>query len=194
MMYEKYSDQMLIDAFVSGEKKCIEVLINRYQAKVYTYILMNVKNRSVADDIFQDTFLKVISSLKQKAYSEEGKFLQWVIRISHNLIIDYFRLQKNLATSSSDDNEYLLNSNSFSDSTVEDKIVEEQILADVRKLVDYLPAEQKEIILLRHYGGMSFKEIADTTGVGINTALGRMRYAVLNLRRLVEEKNIILTR
>lgn len=194
MMYEKYSDQMLIDAFVSGEKKCIEVLINRYQAKVYTYILINVKNRSVADDIFQDTFLKVISSLKQKAYSEEGKFLQWVIRISHNLIIDYFRLQKNLATSSSDDNEYLLNSNSFSDSTVEDKIVEEQILADVRKLVDYLPAEQKEIILLRHYSGMSFKEIADTTGVGINTALGRMRYAVLNLRRLVEEKNIILTR
>lgn len=194
MTYDNFTDQMLIDAFVDGDKKCIGVLIERYKSKVYSYILVNVKNSSVADDIFQDTFVKVISSLKSKAYSDEGKFLPWVMRIAHNLVIDYFRYEKNMNSTSSDENEFVLNSSSFSDSTVEDKIVEEQILSDVKKLVDYLPDEQKEIVMLRHYGNMSFKEIADLTGVSINTALGRMRYAIINLRKLVEEKNIILTK
>ena len=194
MAYDKFSDQMLIDAFVSGDKKCIGVLIDRYKDKVYSYILLNVKNPTIADDIFQDTFLKVMSSLRSRSYSEEGKFLPWVMRIAHNLVIDYFRYDRNNGMTSSDDNEYVLNSTSLSDSTVEDRIVEEQIFSDVRKLLDYLPEEQKEVIMLRHYGGLSFKEIADTTNVSINTALGRMRYAIMNLRRLVEEKSIILTK
>ncbi len=194
MAYDKFSDQMLIDAFVSGDKKCIGVLIDRYKDKVYSYILLNVKNPTIADDIFQDTFLKVMSSLRSRSYSEEGKFLPWVMRIAHNLVIDYFRYDRNNGMTSSDENEYVLNSTSLSDSTVEDRIVEEQIFSDVRKLLDYLPEEQKEVIMLRHYGGMSFKEIADATNVSINTALGRMRYAIMNLRRLVEEKSIILTK
>ena len=194
MTYDKFSDQMLIDAFVSGDKKCIGVLIDRYKDKVYSYILLNVKNPTIADDIFQDTFLKVMSSLRSRSYSEEGKFLPWVMRIAHNLVIDYFRYDRNNGMTSSDENEYVLNSTSLSDSTVEDRIVEEQIFSDVRKLLDYLPEEQKEVIMLRHYGGLSFKEIADATNVSINTALGRMRYAIMNLRRLVEEKSIILTK
>ena len=194
MTYDKFSDQMLIDAFVSGDKKCIEVLIERYKSKVYSYILLNVKNPTVADDIFQDTFLKVMSSLRSRTYSEEGKFLPWVMRIAHNLVIDYFRYDKNNGIASSDENEYVLNSTSLADSTIEDKIVDEQILSDVKKLLEYLPEEQKEVIMLRHYGGMSFKEIADVTNVSINTALGRMRYAIMNLRRIVDEKKIILTR
>ena len=194
MAYDKFSDQMLIDAFVSGDKKCIGVLIDRYKDKVYSYILLNVKNPTIADDIFQDTFLKVMSSLRSRSYSEEGKFLPWVMRIAHNLVIDYFRYDRNNGMTSSDENEYVLNSTSLSDSTVEDRIVEEQIFSDVRKLLDYLPEEQKAVIMRRHYGGLSFKEIADTTNVSINTALGRMRYAIMNLRRLVEEKSIILTK
>jgi len=194
MTYDKFSDQMLIDAFVSGDKKCIEVLIERYKDKVYSYILLNVKNPTIADDIFQDTFLKVMSSLRSRAYSEEGKFLPWVMRIAHNLVIDYFRYDKNNSQTSSDENEYVLNSTSLADSTIEDRLVDEQILNDVKKLLEYLPPEQKEVIMLRHYGGMSFKEIADVTNVSINTALGRMRYAIMNLRRIVDEKKIILTR
>ena len=194
MTYDKFSDQMLIDAFVSGDKKCIEVLIERYKGKVYSYMLLNVKNPTVADDIFQDTFLKVMSSLRSRSYSEEGKFLPWVMRIAHNLVIDYFRYDKNNGLTSSDENEYVLNSTSLADSTIEDRIVDEQILTDVKKLLEYLPPEQKEVIMLRHYGGMSFKEIADVTNVSINTALGRMRYAIMNLRRIVDEKKIILTR
>ncbi|MBO7570937.1 MAG: sigma-70 family RNA polymerase sigma factor [Bacteroidales bacterium] len=194
MTYDKFTDQMLIDAFVAGDKKCIEVLIQRYKDNVYSYILLNVKNPTLADDIFQDTFVKVISSLKSRGYSDEGKFLSWVIRISHNLIVDNFRNQKNMGTTSSDENEFVLNSTSLSDSTVEDRIVEDQIFADVKKLLDYLPPEQKEVVMLRHYGDLSFKEIADVTNVSINTALGRMRYAIMNLRRIVEEKNIILTK
>jgi len=194
MAYDKFTDQMLIDAFVAGDKRCIEVLIQRYKANVYSYILLNVKNPSIADDIFQDTFVKVIASLKSKVYSDEGKFLSWVIRIAHNLIVDHYRAEKNMGTTSSDENEFVLNSVCLSDSTVEDKIVENQIFSDVRKLLDYLPEEQKEVIMLRHYGGLSFKEIADATNVSINTALGRMRYAIMNLRRLVDEKNIILTK
>ena len=194
MTYDKFSDQMLIDAFVAGDKKCIEVLIRRYKDKVYSYILLNVKNPNVADDIFQDTFVKVMSSLRTRAYSDEGKFLSWVMRIAHNLVIDYFRYEKNNGMTSSDENEYVLNSSSLADTNIEDRLVDSQILDDVRKLLDYLPPEQKEVIMLRHYGGMSFKEIADATNVSINTALGRMRYAILNLRRIVDEKKIILTR
>lgn len=173
----------------------MEVLIQRYKKKVYSYILITVKNPHVADDLFQDTFIKVISSLKTGTYIDKGRFISWVIRIAHNITIDYFRREKSLNTYSNDDREMdLFNSDKFSDETIEDRIVEDQIVNDVRTLIEFLPEEQKEIILLRHYGGLSFKDIADQTDVSINTALGRMRYALINLRKIVEEKNVILTR
>ncbi|HNQ67381.1 MAG TPA: sigma-70 family RNA polymerase sigma factor [Bacteroidales bacterium] len=195
MNLTSYSDQELIERFIKGEKACMETLIQRHKKKVYSYILITVKNTHVADDLFQDTFIKVINSLKCGTYTDKGKFISWVIRIAHNITIDYFRKEKNLNTCSNDDTELdLFNSEKFSDENIEDKIVGEQIVSDIKTLIDYLPAEQKDIIMMRHYGGMSFKDIAEQTNVSINTALGRMRYALINLRRIVEEKNVILTK
>jgi len=153
-----------------------------------------VKNECLAQDIFQDTFIKVIKSLHAGKYQENGKFISWVVRIAHNLIIDHFRKEKQLKTYSNDDYESdIFNSPRFSDKNIEQNIIHNQIMNDVRKLVDHLPEEQKEVILMRHFLGLSFKEIADQTDVSINTALGRMRYALINLRKLVEEKNLSLT-
>jgi len=195
MNLTSYSDQELIDSFIKGEKECMEILIQRHKKKVYSYILITVKNSHVADDLFQDTFIKVINSLKTGTYTDKGKFISWVIRIAHNITIDYFRREKNLNTFSNDDSDVdLFNSEKFSDENIEDKIIGDQIMTDVRHLIDFLPAEQKEIIMMRHFGGMSFKDIAEQTDVSINTALGRMRYALINLRRIVDEKNVILTR
>lgn len=195
MNFKKCSDQELISKFIGGNKECMEVLIKRHKKNVYTYILFSVKNTEVADDLFQETFIKVINSLRKGKYTDKGKFLSWVIRIAHNLTIDYFRKEKNLNTCSNDDGGIdLFNSSKFSDDNIEDKMVDEQIESDLRKIVDYLPEEQKQVILLRHYGNLSFKEIAEYTNVSINTALGRMRYALINLRKLVEEHSINLTR
>jgi len=156
---------------------------------------MNVKNSHIADDLFQETFIKVISSLKHGKYVDKGKFSSWVIRIAHNLTIDHFRREKSLNTFSNDDSTVdVFNSEKFSHENIEDQIVGEQIENDIRSLIEFLPEEQKEIIMLRHYGGMSFKEIAEQTNVSINTALGRMRYALINLRKIIEEKNIVLTK
>jgi len=153
-----------------------------------------VKNECLAQDIFQDTFIKVIKSLHAGKYQENGKFISWVVRIAHNLIIDHFRKEKQLKTYSNDDYESdIFNSPRFSDKNIEQNIIHNQIMHDVRKLVDHLPEEQKEVILMRHYLGLSFKEIAEQTDVSINTALGRMRYALINLRKLVEDKNLSLT-
>lgn len=195
MKLNKLSDQELIERFIKGEKRCIEVLITRHKQKVYSYILITVKNPHIADDLFQDTFIKVINSLKAGTYTDKGKFISWVIRIAHNITIDHFRKEKNLNTCSNDDHEIdLFNSEKFSDQNIEDRMIGEQINSDVKNLIDFLPDEQKEIIIMRHYSGMSFKDIAEQTGVSINTALGRMRYALINLRKIVEEKNIILTK
>lgn len=195
MNLTSYSDQELIERFIKGEKACMEILIQRHKKKVYSYILITVKNTHVADDLFQDTFIKVINSLKCGTYTDKGKFISWVIRIAHNITIDHFRKEKNLNTCSNDDMGLdLFNSEKFSDENIEDKIVGDQIISDIKTLIDYLPAEQKEIIMMRHYGGMSFKDIAEQTNVSINTALGRMRYALINLRRIVDEKNVILTK
>ena len=195
MNLTSYSDQELIERFIKGEKECMEILIQRHKKKVYSYILITVKNTHVADDIFQDTFIKVIQSLKTGTYTDKGKFISWVMRISHNLTIDHFRREKNLNTCSNDDGEVdLFNSERFSDENIEDRLVGDQIMSDVKTLIDFLPAEQKEIIMMRHYAGMSFKDIAEQTNVSINTALGRMRYALINLRRIVDEKNVVLTR
>lgn len=172
----------------------LEVLINRHRKKVYSYIFMQVHNQALAEDLFQETFIKVITSIKTDRYQDHGKFLSWVIRIAHNLIIDHYRKLKQLNTVSNDDFEgQLFNSRKFSDVTTEEIIIKDQIHNDVRSLIDYLPEDQKQVVLLRHYAGMSFKEIAEVTNVSINTALGRMRYALINLRKLINEKNIILT-
>ncbi|MFW5644746.1 MAG: RNA polymerase sigma factor [Bacteroidota bacterium] len=188
------NDYELVTEFINGRQESIEILVNRYKSKVYTYIMLIVKNEQLAQDIFQDTFIKVIQSLKKGKYKDNGRFPSWVIRIAHNLIIDHFRKEKQLNTMSNDDYETdIFNSKKMSDKNVEDNLIEGQIQSDVRKLIEKLPDDQKEVILLRHYGGLSFKEIADQTDVSINTALGRMRYALINLRKLIEKHNISLT-
>jgi RNA polymerase sigma-70 factor (ECF subfamily) len=189
------TDNELVVKFVNGDAQAIETLIHRYKTKVYTYIYLTVRDQQLAEDIFQDTFLKVIKSLTEGRYQENGRFLQWVMRIAHNLVIDYYRHEKQMNTVSSEKYEFdLFNSQKFSDQTIEDEIIDYQITKDIRRLIDELPADQKEIILLRHYGGLSFKEIADQTNVSINTALGRMRYALINLRKIIKDNNICLTK
>jgi RNA polymerase sigma-70 factor (ECF subfamily) len=188
------TDHELVKQFVDGKQSSFEILVNRHKDKVYTYIFLMVKNDHLANDIFQETFIKVVKSLNIGKYQENGKFISWVVRIAHNLIIDHFRKQKQMRTFSNDDYETdVFNSSKFSDATIEDDIIQDQIKDDVRKLVDHLPEEQREVILLRHFSGLSFKEIAEQTNVSINTALGRMRYALINLRKLIEERKLNLT-
>ncbi len=190
-----YSDQELVSRFVNGDQSGIEQLIYRHKNKVYSYIYLVVRNQQLAEDIFQDTFIKVIKSLLQAKYHDDGKFISWVMRIAHNLIIDHFRKEKQLNVISNDNYEVpLFNSKKLSEQTVEELMINDQISSDLKKLLDYLPEDQKEVIILRHYVGLSFKEIAETTNVSINTALGRMRYALINLRKLIQEKDICLTR
>lgn len=187
------SDQELLNTYLSGDESAISVLIDRHKKRVTDYINLMVKDRDVADDIFQDTMIKVLKFLREGRYTESGRYLSWVLRIAHNQVIDHFRhvKQQNLITES-DAGYDILNSHKFSDTTVEDKIVLSQIQDDVRKLVDYLPEEQREVVLMRYFNGLSFKEIAEQTDVSINTALGRMRYALINLRKLVDEHQLIL--
>lgn len=188
------SDQMLINRYLSGNESCLEQLITRHKTKVFSYIFMVVKNKQHADDIFQDTFIKVINTLKSGAYKEEGKFIQWVMRIAHNLVIDHFRKARRLPVVESSHEDYnLLDNLRIYDESVEDRMITEQIHRDVRALIDHLPTEQRDVLLMRHYADMSFKDIAEQTDVSINTALGRMRYALINLRKLIEKKEITLT-
>ncbi len=194
MKKSKLTDHDLVKRFIDGDQTGFEILMSRHKDKVFTYILLMVKKEHLAQDIFQETFIKVVKSLHAGKYQENGKFISWVIRIAHNLVIDHFRKEKQMKTLSNDDYETdIFNSSKFSDITIEEEIIKEQILSDVRVLVDFLPEEQKEVILLRHFLGLSFKEISEQTNVSINTALGRMRYALINLRKLVEEKNLSLT-
>ncbi len=194
MALKQLSDRELVERYRKGNQASIEILINRHKDKVYTYILMTVKNTALAEDVFQDTFIKVIQSLDAGRYQDNGRFISWVIRIAHNLIIDHFRKQNQLNIASNDDYETdLFNNSRFSDSTVEEDIVQDQIYHDVRRLVDNLPEEQREVVILRHYAGLSFREIAEQTGVSINTALGRMRYALINMRKMIREANLNLT-
>ncbi|MDE5422183.1 sigma-70 family RNA polymerase sigma factor [Ancylomarina sp. DW003] len=187
------SDQYYIERFISGDKSGIDMLITRHKDRVYTYIYLIVKNKDLTEDIFQDVFIKVIQSLRAGKYKDNGKFLAWVFRIAHNLIIDHFRQEKMNRVYSNDDYELdLFNSEKFSDENCEDVMIQSQIHSEVRNLVDCLPDDQKEVIVLRHYKGLSFKEIADDTDVSINTALGRMRYALINLRKMIEENQLNL--
>jgi RNA polymerase sigma-70 factor (ECF subfamily) len=188
------SDYELIQRFIKGEQFCFEHLIHRHKNKVFTYISLYIRDKALAEDLFQDTFMKVIQSVKAGKYQDNGKFISWVMRIAHNLIIDHFRRVKQMNTVSNDDYESdLFNSKKFSESTVEDDMIRRQIQKDVRKIISHLPEDQREVVILRHYAGLSFKEIADITDVSINTALGRMRYALINMRKLIEEKKISLT-
>jgi RNA polymerase sigma factor (sigma-70 family) len=193
-MNKMSTDYELIQKFIAGEQSCFEELIHRHKNKVFAYISMYIRDQALVEDIFQDTFLKVIQSVKSGRYYDNGKFLSWVMRIAHNLIIDHFRRIKQMNTTSNDDYESdIFNSKRFSDSNIEDTIIQRQIKKDVRMLIGQLPDDQKEVVILRHYAGLSFKEIADVTDVSINTALGRMRYALINLRKIMEENNISLT-
>ena len=188
------TDETLVDLYALGNNSAFDVLLNRYQKSIHSYIFYIVRNQDLTEDIFQETFLKVIMTIKQGRYTENGKFKAWITRIAHNLIIDNFRQERNENTISNDDVEVdLLNNMKLCDTNVEDDMVNEQVYADIKKLVKHLPDNQREVLEMRYYQDMSFKEIADTTGVSINTALGRMRYAILNIRRMADENNIELS-
>ena len=194
MNLKKLSDHELLNTYISGNEDSINVLLNRHRKRILDYIYMMVKNRDVADDIFQETLIKVVRFVQEGRYTENGKFLSWVLRIAHNQVIDYFRQKKQRNNVSEGDAGYdILNNQKFSDHTVEEKLITNQIETYVRKLIDFLPPEQKEVVLMRYYMGLSFKEIAEQTDVSINTALGRMRYALINLRKLIDEKQLILS-
>jgi len=187
------TDNELITRYVAGDENALKQLISRHQKKVFSYILMSVKNRELAEDIFQDTFIKVINTLKSDNYKEEGKFLQWVMRIANNLKIDYYRKVQRMPVFESNSDFNIFDVLNGTDPSVEQKIITEQIYSDVKNLVQYLPEEQREVLEMRIYDDVSFKDIAEITGVSINTALGRMRYALINLRKLIKEKNVIIS-
>jgi RNA polymerase sigma-70 factor (ECF subfamily) len=188
------SDKVLLNNYLSGDSAAISQLIDRHSRRVRDYIRMMVKDADVADDVLQETLIKVVRVIDEGRYVDNGKFLSWVLRIAHNQVIDYFRSQKSAKTINESDAGYnMLGTLRFAERTVEDNIISEQIEADVRRLVEHLPDEQREVVKLRYFSGLSFQEIADQTGVSINTALGRMRYALINLRKMIAENNIILS-
>lgn len=192
--YSRLTDEQLVAAYAKGVNQAFDTLLARHQDSVYAYIFKFVKNPDIADDIFQETFMKVISTIRQNRYTESGKFKAWVIRVARNLIIDFFRQEKSDSCLSIDrDDVDVLNRKSLSDPNIEDKIVSNQILADVKKLMKALPETQRQVLEMRFYLDMSFKEIAEATGVSINTALGRMRYALIHIRKLASENHIELT-
>ncbi|WP_300749298.1 RNA polymerase sigma factor [uncultured Alistipes sp.] len=194
MNVQVVSDQNLLNCYLSGDRSAISQLIERHSRRVRDYIRMMVKDDDVADDIFQETFIKAVRVIDEGRYTDNGRFLSWILRIAHNQVIDYFRAQKqNRQLNESDAGYDVLGSLRFAERTVEDEIVGEQIADDVRHMVELLPEEQRTVVMMRYYSGLSFKEIADQTGVSINTALGRMRYALINLRKMIKEKNLILS-
>lgn len=190
----KLTDHELVAAYAGGNNEAFDTLLQRHQSRVFSYIMQIVKNRELADDFFQETFVKAIMTIKQGRYMESGKFSSWLCRIAHNLIIDYFRQGKNQATVSTDDESVdLLNRRDLADGNIEELIITDDIADDVRRLVQSLPAAQREVLEMRFYQNLSFKEIAELTNVSINTALGRMRYAIMNMRRIARENNIVLS-
>lgn len=186
------SDSVLVCNYINGNEKSLEILIIRHKQRIFSFILSKVLDRDLAEDIFQDTFIKVINTLKKGAYNEEGKFLPWVMRIAHNLIIDHFRRKKRIPTFKNTDDFDIFSVISDDVLNIEKQLIKNQILDDVSGLIDELPEDQKEVLIMRLFKDMSFKEISENTDVSINTALGRMRYALINLRKLIEKHNIIL--
>ncbi len=194
MNVQVVSDQKLLNCYLSGDRNAISQLIERHSRRVRDYIQMMVKDGDVADDIFQETFIKAVRVIDEGRYTDNGRFLSWILRIAHNQVIDHFRAQRqNKSVSEAEAGYDVLGTLKLSERTVEDSMVCEQIERDVRALVELLPSEQREVVIMRYFSGLSFKEIAEQTDVSINTALGRMRYALINLRRMIKEKNLILS-
>ena len=185
-------DSTLVSNYIQGNEASLEILIKRHQQRLFSFIYSKVKDKDITEDIFQDTFIKVIRTLKKGSYNEEGKFLPWVVRISHNLVIDHFRKSNRMPTFKNTDEFDIFSVLGDGVLNAEKRIIKEQIHADVRELIKELPEEQKEVLVMRIYKDMSFNEISENTGVSINTALGRMRYALINLRKLIEKNKIIL--
>ncbi|MEL1247646.1 RNA polymerase sigma factor [Flavobacterium helocola] len=186
-------DAVLVKNYISGDESALASLINRHQSKIYGFIYSKIGDRDLSDDIFQDTFIKVIKTLKTSSYNEEGKFLPWVMRIAHNLVVDHFRKAKKMPFQRETEEYSIFNYMTDNSLNIEGQIITAQVESDLAKLLEELPADQKEVLVMRMYQDLSFKEIADLTGVSINTALGRMRYALLNLRKIIEKNQIILT-
>ena len=193
----KLSDQDLVSLYIKGNEDALEIIINRHRSRIFSYIIATIKDKTLAEDFFQDTFIKVIKTLRGGRYNEEGKFLPWVMRIAHNLMIDYFRKAKRFRAvrGKNTDNEEIdiFNTIRNEELNIEELLVKDQVRNDVKELIERLPTEQKEVVKLRYYYDMSFKEISEFTDVSINTALGRMRYALINLRKVVGEHSVILT-
>ena len=189
----QFPDSLLVHNYVQGDENALTVLINRHQSKIFGFIYSKILDRDISNDIFQDTFIKVIKTLKSNSYNEEGKFLPWVMRIAHNLIIDHFRRNKKMPMFRETEEFSIFSIMSDDSPSIENKIIREQVEVDLRKLIDELPADQKEVLMMRMYQDMSFKEISEITGVSINTALGRMRYALMNMRKVIDKHQIILT-
>jgi RNA polymerase sigma-70 factor (ECF subfamily) len=178
---------------MAGDENALAILIKRHQSKIYGFIYSKIADRAIADDVFQDTFVKVIKTLKSQSYNEEGKFLPWVMRIAHNLIVDHFRKSKKMPMLRETEEFSIFTILKDNSPTIEGQLITEQIEGDLAKIIEELPYDQKEVVMMRIYQDLSFKEISDLTGVSINTALGRMRYAILNMRKLIEKNQIILT-
>ncbi|MDE7123613.1 MAG: sigma-70 family RNA polymerase sigma factor [Alistipes sp.] len=194
MNVQVVSDRTLLNLYLSGDRSAISRLIDRHSRRVRDYIRMMVKDRDAAEDIFQETFIKAVRVIDEGRYADNGKFLSWVLRIAHNQVIDYFRARRQDQSVNETEAGYdVLGSLRFAEGTVEDALVCEQIESDIRALVELLPDEQREVVMMRYFSGLSFKEIAEQTDVSINTALGRMRYALINLRRMIKEKNMVLS-
>lgn len=190
---KQMTDDMLVSLYLEGNNSAFDTLLNRHKDRLFNYIFFIVRSKEVAEDIFQETFVKAIVTLQQGRYTNDGKFAAWITRIAHNLVIDQFRTERNENTVSNDETGIdLLNDAKLSEGNIENRMVNEQVLEDVRMLIDELPDCQREVVFMRYYQDMSFKDIADATGVSINTALGRMRYAVMNMRRIAAEKNVSL--
>jgi RNA polymerase sigma factor (sigma-70 family) len=186
------SDSTLVNDYINGKEASLSILINRHQQRLFSFIYSKIKDKDLTEDIFQDTFIKVIRTLKKGNYNEEGKFLPWVMRIAHNLVIDYFRKNNRMPSFKNTDEFDIFSVLHDGTLNAEKQIIQEQIYEDVRELINELPEEQKEVLIMRMYKDMSFKEISENTGVSINTALGRMRYALINIRKLIEKHKIIL--
>jgi RNA polymerase sigma-70 factor (ECF subfamily) len=186
-------DALLVKNYVAGDETALSTLINRHQSKIYGFIYSKISDRDLSDDIFQDTFIKVIKTLKSNSYNEEGKFLPWVMRIAHNLIIDHFRRNKKMPMYRETEEFSIFSIMTDNSLTVENQMITDQVEKDLKKLIEELPQDQKDVLVMRIYQDLSFKEISELTGVSINTALGRMRYALMNLRKVIEKHQIILT-
>ena len=186
-------DALLVKNYIAGDEQSLAILIERHQSKIYGFIYPKIADRDITDDVFQDTFIKVIKTLKSNSYNEEGKFLPWVMRIAHNLVVDHFRRNKKMPMQRETEEYSIFSYMSDNSMNVEGRMITDQVESDLKRLLEELPADQKEVLIMRMYQDMSFKEIADLTGVSINTALGRMRYALMNLRKVIEKNQIILT-